>query len=241
MANGYTNAARLRPKGSEGALAGEEPQPRRTQRKLHMQTVLNIIGTRPEAIKMAPVVAELRKHPDRIRCVVCATGQHRQMLDQVLELFAIRPDLRPRRDAARPVALPAYRRLCSRPRDEVAEKARPDWILAQGDTTTVAVARSWRSIAASGSATSRRACAPTTAAGRFRRRSTAESPICWPTLYFAPTQRARDTLLKEGVPATRHSRDGQHGHRRPAGRRVAAATTSVRGLWPACRSTSGSC
>jgi len=52
-----------------------------------MFTVLSILGTRPEAIKMAPVIAELRRHPDEIRSIVCSAGQHRQMLDQVLDLF----------------------------------------------------------------------------------------------------------------------------------------------------------
>src|SRR6185436_14481704 len=55
-------------------------------------TVLSIFGTRPEAIKMAPVIQDLRLHSDRIRSVVCSVGQHRQMLDQVLSLFRIVPD-----------------------------------------------------------------------------------------------------------------------------------------------------
>ena len=54
--------------------------------------VLCVFGTRPEAIKMAPVVRELRRHAPRIRVTVCVTGQHREMLDQVLQLFAIVPD-----------------------------------------------------------------------------------------------------------------------------------------------------
>jgi UDP-N-acetylglucosamine 2-epimerase (non-hydrolysing) len=58
-----------------------------------MFTVLSILGTRPEAIKMAPVIAELRRHPHEIRSVVCSAGQHRQMLDQVLDLFHIVPDV----------------------------------------------------------------------------------------------------------------------------------------------------
>lgn len=49
--------------------------------------VLTVFGTRPEAIKMAPLVKELEKHPDKIESIVCVTAQHRQMLDQVLELF----------------------------------------------------------------------------------------------------------------------------------------------------------
>ena len=55
--------------------------------------VLCIFGTRPEATKMAPVIREMERHPDRIRPVVCVTAQHREMLDQVLEHFHIRPHL----------------------------------------------------------------------------------------------------------------------------------------------------
>ena len=58
-----------------------------------MFTVLSIFGTRPEAIKMAPVIKELEKHQDKIRSLVCVTAQHRQMLDQVLDLFEIKPDV----------------------------------------------------------------------------------------------------------------------------------------------------
>ena len=53
--------------------------------------VLSIFGTRPEAIKMCPLVKELR-HRDEIECLVCVTAQHRQMLDQVLEIFQVKPD-----------------------------------------------------------------------------------------------------------------------------------------------------
>jgi len=57
-----------------------------------MLQVVSVFGTRPEAIKMAPVVKELEKHPDKIISRVCVTAQHREMLDQVLELFGIVPD-----------------------------------------------------------------------------------------------------------------------------------------------------
>ena len=57
-----------------------------------MIKVLSVFGTRPEAIKMAPVLAELERHPDHIISRVCVTGQHREMLDQVLDLFGITPD-----------------------------------------------------------------------------------------------------------------------------------------------------
>jgi hypothetical protein len=56
-----------------------------------MLKVLSVFGTRPEAIKLAPVIRELRKHPDRVMCKVCVTTQHRQMLDQVLCLFDLVP------------------------------------------------------------------------------------------------------------------------------------------------------
>ena len=57
-----------------------------------MIKILSIFGTRPEAIKMAPVVKELEKYPEQIISRVCVTAQHREMLDQVLEFFEIKPD-----------------------------------------------------------------------------------------------------------------------------------------------------
>jgi UDP-N-acetylglucosamine 2-epimerase (non-hydrolysing) len=55
-------------------------------------TILSIFGTRPKAIKMAPVIKALARHPESLNSVVCVTAQHRRMLDQVLELFEIIPD-----------------------------------------------------------------------------------------------------------------------------------------------------
>ena len=57
-----------------------------------MKRVLLVFGTRPEAIKMAPLVHEFKKHHDCFETLVCVTGQHREMLDQVLDLFQIKPD-----------------------------------------------------------------------------------------------------------------------------------------------------
>lgn len=54
--------------------------------------VMLVFGTRPEAIKMAPLVIELKKHSDQVETIVCVTGQHREMLDQVLKVFNIAPD-----------------------------------------------------------------------------------------------------------------------------------------------------
>src|SRR5262245_50138566 len=104
-----------------------------------MLTVLSVIGTRPEAIKMAPVVKELARHPDRIRSLVCFTGQHRQMLDLVLDLFRIEPDfdlnLMQADQTLSQLTAALFNAL-----DGVVEQSRPDWVLAQGDTSTVLVA-----------------------------------------------------------------------------------------------------
>src|ERR1700722_13627328 len=104
-----------------------------------MLKVLSIFGTRPEAIKMAPVVHELARHSDKIQSVVCSTGQHRQMLDQVLALFEIKPDvdlnvMQPNQTLSGMTAA-LFTAL-----DRVIGEVKPDWILAQGDTTTVMVA-----------------------------------------------------------------------------------------------------
>ncbi len=104
-----------------------------------MVTILSVIGTRPEAIKMAPVVKELSKYPGRIRSVLCVTGQHREMLDQVLSLFDIQPDYD--LDVMQPdQALSLLTAHLFTGLDPIVEQARPSWILAQGDTTTVLVA-----------------------------------------------------------------------------------------------------
>lgn len=104
-----------------------------------MITVLSVIGTRPEAIKMAPVVDELRRFPDHIRSVVCATAQHRQLMDSVLGLFDITPDydldlMRPDQTLTQ-VTLAVLAGM-----EQVLTDVQPDWVLAQGDTTTVMAA-----------------------------------------------------------------------------------------------------
>ena len=57
-----------------------------------LKKIMLVFGTRPEAIKMAPLVKELQKYPSDFQTIVCVTGQHRQMLDQVLDIFDIKPD-----------------------------------------------------------------------------------------------------------------------------------------------------
>jgi UDP-N-acetylglucosamine 2-epimerase (non-hydrolysing) len=99
--------------------------------------ILSVFGTRPEAVKMAPVVRQLAQTPG-IASRVCVTAQHRQMLDQVLDLFDIQPeyDLNLMRDDQ---TLPDLSASIFTHLDPVLTDFQPDWILAQGDTTTVAI------------------------------------------------------------------------------------------------------
>lgn len=99
--------------------------------------ILTVFGTRPEAVKMAPIVKLLASTPG-VEARVCVTAQHRQMLDQVLNLFQIEPhyDLNLMRDGQSLAQLSAdiFTHL-----DPVLEDFKPDWVLGQGDTTTVAI------------------------------------------------------------------------------------------------------
>lgn len=168
--------------------------------KTLMKTVMLVFGTRPEAIKMAPLVKEFQKHPDSFRTLVCVTGQHRQMLDQVLEIFDIRPDydlniMRQGQDLYDVTA-----RVLTGMRDVLAE-ARPDIVLVHGDTTTstaAALAAFYRQI-------------PVGHVEAGLRTHNIYSP--WPeemnrqitgrlaSLHFAPTPLSRANLLAEGIPA----------------------------------------
>jgi len=100
-----------------------------------MIKVLSVFGTRPEAIKMAPVVQELARHPNRILSRVCVTAQHREMLDQMLDLFCIEPDydLDLMREDQRLSDVTANVLTGI---ERVIQQERPDWVLVQGDTTT---------------------------------------------------------------------------------------------------------
>ena len=97
--------------------------------------VMTIFGTRPEAIKMAPLVKELERHADEIDSIVCVTAQHRQMLDQVLEIFGIVPDydlnIMKDRQTLVGIATRALEGL-----DQVMKEAQPDLVLVHGDTST---------------------------------------------------------------------------------------------------------
>jgi UDP-N-acetylglucosamine 2-epimerase (non-hydrolysing) len=160
--------------------------------------VLLTFGTRPEAIKMAPLVKQL-KVTEGIDCYVCVTGQHRQMLDQVLELFQIRPhfDLNVMKRSQDLYDMTTAIVLGMR---DVIKDCRPDIVLVHGDTTTT--------MAASLAAYYQRVPVGHVEAGL--RTGNLLSP--WPeegnrkltgslaTVHFAPTERARNNLLAENVP-----------------------------------------
>ena len=100
-----------------------------------MKTVMLVFGTRPEAIKMAPLVKEFQKYPNDFKTVVCVTGQHREMLDQVLKIFEITPDydlniMKQGQDLYDVTA-----RVLTGMRD-VFKECKPDVVLVHGDTTT---------------------------------------------------------------------------------------------------------
>jgi UDP-N-acetylglucosamine 2-epimerase (non-hydrolysing) len=163
--------------------------------------VLSIIGTRPEAIKMAPVIRELRKH-DELVSSVCVTGQHREMLDQVLDLFHIVPDhdLNVMRHNQTPNQLVAGIISVLEP---LLSRLQPDWILIQGDTTTV--------MAAAIAARHLRIKIGHVEAGL--RTGDMNNPFpeemnriiadALSDLAFVPTSRACHNLIREGIPAER--------------------------------------
>ncbi|MGB2896467.1 MAG: UDP-N-acetylglucosamine 2-epimerase (non-hydrolyzing) [Anaerolineales bacterium] len=159
--------------------------------------VLSIFGTRPEAIKMAPVVNLLSVTPD-VESLVCVTAQHRQMLDQVLDLFAITPDFD--LDVMRPdQSLPDLTATVIQGLDTIVRDTQPDWILVQGDTTTV--------MAAGLLAYYHHVRVGHVEAGLrtgdkwqpFPEEVNRKITGVVADLHFAPTEQARDNLLREDV------------------------------------------
>lgn len=163
-----------------------------------MKTILPVFGTRPEAIKMAPLVKYLQSKPNLFRTVVCVTGQHRQMLDQVLQIFDIHPDydlniMRPNQDL-----YDITSRVLQDMRG-VLQEVKPDIVLVHGDTTTstaAALAAFYGQI-------------PVGHVEAGLRTYNIHSP--WPeemnrqltgriaTYHFAPTRLAKENLLSEHI------------------------------------------
>lgn len=100
-----------------------------------MKKIMLVFGTRPEAIKMAPLVKEFQKHPDTFQTIVCVTGQHREMLDQVLHIFDIHPDFDLNIMKQGQDLYDVTARVLTGMRD-VLREAQPDVVLVHGDTTT---------------------------------------------------------------------------------------------------------
>ena len=100
--------------------------------------VMTVFGTRPEAIKMAPLALELKKH-EEIETIVCVTAQHRQMLDQVLDIFKLTPDYDLDIMKERQTLIGITTRVLEG-LDEVIKKEQPDIVLVHGDTSTSFVA-----------------------------------------------------------------------------------------------------
>ena len=167
-----------------------------------MNTVMLVFGTRPEAIKMCPLVKEFQKYPESFRTIVCVTGQHREMLDQVLRIFEVRPDYDLNIMKQGQDLYDVTSRVLTGMRD-VLREARPDVVLVHGDTTTstaAALAAFYQQI-------------PVGHVEAGLRTHNIYSP--WPeemnrqitgriaTFDFAPTPLSRQNLLSEGVPDDR--------------------------------------
>ena len=162
------------------------------------QKILLVFGTRPEAIKMAPLVKALKRQPEKFITLVCVTGQHREMLDQVLRIFEITPDYDLNIMKAGQDLYDVTSRVLTGMR-EVLSKEKPDMVLVHGDTTTstaTALAAFYQQI-------------PVGHVEAGLRTHNIYSP--WPeemnrqitgriaTVHFAPTPLSRDNLIREGV------------------------------------------
>lgn len=160
--------------------------------------VLSVFGTRPEAIKMAPIVQELAKHRDRIQSVVCVTAQHRQMLDQVLKLFEIVPDydLDVMQECQSPVQVAAAVLTKLEP---VLRTEAVDWVLVQGDTTTVAAAAMAAFYCHAKVGHVEAGLRTYDKHNPFPEEVNRRIASVIADLHFAPTSRARENLICEGV------------------------------------------
>ena len=166
-----------------------------------MKKIMLVFGTRPEAIKMAPLVKEFQKHPESFETVVCVTGQHREMLDQVLDIFDITPDYDLNIMKQGQDLYDVTSRVLTGMRD-ILKESKPDVVLVHGDTTTstsAALASFYQQI-------------PVGHVEAGLRTHNIYSP--WPeemnrqltgriaTYHFAPTPLSRENLLRENVAET---------------------------------------
>lgn len=160
--------------------------------------IMMVIGTRPEAVKLAPVVLELRKFPENIISQICVTAQHRELLDQVLRLFDLHADfdLGVMREKQTPCQVAGRLFLSMEP---LLQAEKPDWLLVQGDTTTA--------VAASMVAFYNRIAVAHVEAGlrTFNKRQPFPEEAnrrvigVIADLHFAPTEKASENLKREGI------------------------------------------
>ena len=160
--------------------------------------VIVVMGTRPEAIKLAPVVLELQKHETQFETQICVTGQHREMLDQMLRVFGLHPDhdlcvMKPGQD------LTGVTAACLTGLDKVLRQERPAVVLAQGDTTTTfaaALAAYYHHIPVghieAGLRTGRKY-------DPFPEEINRRLATHLTDFHFPPTEAARNNLLSEGI------------------------------------------
>jgi UDP-N-acetylglucosamine 2-epimerase (non-hydrolysing) len=167
----------------------------------HPLRVLSIFGTRPEAVKMAPVIRRLAITSD-VASVVCVTAQHRQMLDQVLDLFEIKPDydldIMKSDQSLSELTAALFSGL-----DPVLQRVQPDWVLVQGDTTTVVAAALiayYHGVRVGHVEAGLRTGDKWQPFPEEINRCVAGVVA---DLHFAPTTQARDNLLHEGTPPDR--------------------------------------
>ena len=162
--------------------------------------VLAVLGTRPEAIKLAPVIQQLERRAVNadVQPVVCATAQHRHMLDQVLELFAVSPDydLDLMTENQTPTRVAALALSLIEP---VLRKERPDWVIVQGDTTTVAAVSLAAYYAGLKVAHVEAGLRTHDRHQPFPEEINRRIAAVTADLHFAPTLRARENLVREGI------------------------------------------
>ena len=162
--------------------------------------IATIFGTRPEAIKLAPLINRLKEHPKRFAPVTIVTAQHREMLDQVLDLFSIRPDydldiIKPRQSLAQ-IAASAMTGL-----DSILTEVNPDFVVVQGDTSTTfigALAAFYHKIRVAhveAGLRTRQKYYP------FPEEINRHLTTVLSDAHFAPTIESRKNLLDEGIPA----------------------------------------
>lgn len=161
-----------------------------------MIKVMTVFGTRPEAIKMAPLVKELKKRKE-IECIVCVTAQHREMLDQVLETFDIKPDcdlnIMHQGQTLGDVTVRALQGL-----EKVIKETTPDIVLVHGDTTTTfcgALAAFYNQVSIGHVEAGLRTY---NKYSPYPEEMNRQMVTCLADMYFAPTELSASNLIKEG-------------------------------------------